>query len=529
MEVYGIFEGGGAKGLAHVGALNAAETRGIRFRGVAGASAGAIVASLIAVGYRSTDLFDPQRPDDASMIFGSDFLRFFGPDWPAFEAFLGDAASLANHPLPPWAWLELPFFYVRNWPTLRRLKKQLGAFSTTALQHTLDQWLRSKLGKAGDDPVRFADLGEDCPLKIVATDISRQRLIVFSRADCPRHEVAKAVAASICLPYVFAPVRIDLDDFDDPRQRGETPGRQVLAVDGGLLSNFPAWLFDRERARSRQALPTLGFRLVARDESPQDEARWLDGGKPPVLGRFSGRLVRTVLNGDPLLETRQVNDLHEIPLNVSARTLDFRMAGERKVQLFDEGTHWAEAFFVRPNAPRDPHRVQLALELMVDVLRRFSGLPDTAVLRANVALPTGNGTLRITYAYGMQDDADDRLEFELADAREGGGHSAGACGLCWEDKVPALCDMTDAQENYEEKWHLSRYQQALVRRDVKSLLSVPIFNPVWNAETDPPEQQLIGTLNIDSDADLREWFGDAETTALVTRLTDEVLAEVFIT
>jgi len=48
---YGIFEGGGARGLAHVGALKACEERNIKFAGVAGTSAGSIIAGLIAVGY----------------------------------------------------------------------------------------------------------------------------------------------------------------------------------------------------------------------------------------------------------------------------------------------------------------------------------------------------------------------------------------------------------------------------------------------------------------------------------------------
>ncbi len=38
--VYGIFEGGGAKGLAHIAGVEAAERNGLEFIGVAGASAG---------------------------------------------------------------------------------------------------------------------------------------------------------------------------------------------------------------------------------------------------------------------------------------------------------------------------------------------------------------------------------------------------------------------------------------------------------------------------------------------------------
>ena len=44
--VYGIFEGGGAKGIGHIAGLKAAEILNLEFIGVAGASAGALIAAL---------------------------------------------------------------------------------------------------------------------------------------------------------------------------------------------------------------------------------------------------------------------------------------------------------------------------------------------------------------------------------------------------------------------------------------------------------------------------------------------------
>src|SRR5215212_391067 len=53
----GVFEGGGVKGIALVGALEAAREHGIeRWVNVAGTSAGAIIASLLAVGYEPREL-----------------------------------------------------------------------------------------------------------------------------------------------------------------------------------------------------------------------------------------------------------------------------------------------------------------------------------------------------------------------------------------------------------------------------------------------------------------------------------------
>lgn len=56
----GVFEGGGVKGIGLVGALIVAEERGYTdWQRVAGTSAGAIVASLLAAGYSAVKLSSP--------------------------------------------------------------------------------------------------------------------------------------------------------------------------------------------------------------------------------------------------------------------------------------------------------------------------------------------------------------------------------------------------------------------------------------------------------------------------------------
>ncbi|MGD8381630.1 MAG: patatin-like phospholipase family protein, partial [Syntrophobacterales bacterium] len=51
-----VFEGGGVKGIGLVGAVSEIERAGYVFENLAGTSAGAIVASLLAVGYSSAEL-----------------------------------------------------------------------------------------------------------------------------------------------------------------------------------------------------------------------------------------------------------------------------------------------------------------------------------------------------------------------------------------------------------------------------------------------------------------------------------------
>ena len=56
MNYVGIFQGGGVKAIAHLGAIKALEERGFRCVKAAGSSAGAIVASLLIVGYNADEL-----------------------------------------------------------------------------------------------------------------------------------------------------------------------------------------------------------------------------------------------------------------------------------------------------------------------------------------------------------------------------------------------------------------------------------------------------------------------------------------
>src|SRR5690349_2716419 len=55
-KVDAVFEGGGVKGIALIGAAQAVEEAGYAFENLAGTSAGAIVATLLAAGYSSAEL-----------------------------------------------------------------------------------------------------------------------------------------------------------------------------------------------------------------------------------------------------------------------------------------------------------------------------------------------------------------------------------------------------------------------------------------------------------------------------------------
>ncbi|QDI89854.1 hypothetical protein EPH95_00595 [Salicibibacter halophilus] len=224
MFIDGVFAGGGVKGFAFIGALEELEKRNYRFKRVAGTSAGALVASLIMAGYTSEELRDLMEELDPQTL------------------------------LDPTPWTQ-------HFPMLL---KWLGVYWGLGLYkgNRLEEWLGEKLAAKG---IRtFNDLPKKS-LRIVASDLTRGQLLVIPDdlhvyGIIPEtFPIARAVRMSCSLPYFFQPVKL----FD---KNGET----AIIVDGGILSNFPMWLFRREERVKR---PLLGFQL---NPEPNDTRNTID-------------------------------------------------------------------------------------------------------------------------------------------------------------------------------------------------------------------------------------------------------------
>ena len=85
----------------------------------------------------------------------------------------------------------------------------------------------------------------------------------LSRYDISPSEfpIAAAVRMSTTIPYFFQPYRL----------RTKLRRKPYYILDGGLLSNYPIWLFDVEGIPN---WPTFGFRLLGdRTETPFYEIR----------------------------------------------------------------------------------------------------------------------------------------------------------------------------------------------------------------------------------------------------------------
>ena len=196
-----VLEGGGVKGMAYGGALEVLERQGIlhRIERVAGTSAGAITALLVALRY---------EPDEIrSLLFHLDFSKFED----------GGGTGLLR--------------------LLRRFGWYRGDY-----YHGLMRCLVA--GKTGDPGSTFADLhGRGMrDLRVFATDLNRREARELSYAATPELEAALAARMSGSFPVFFAAVA----------EGGEA------WVDGGVQRNYPIDAFD---GRDGVDPATLGFVL----------------------------------------------------------------------------------------------------------------------------------------------------------------------------------------------------------------------------------------------------------------------------
>ena len=214
-----VFEGGGVKGIAYVGALKALEDHGYKPNSLAGTSAGAIVASLIAVGYKPKQL--------EKILWDLDFEKLKDKSFVDHLPFIGGAISIFID----------KGIYEGNY---------------------LEKWLRKKLKAAPSPATTFGELKKR--LKIVATDISRGTMLVLPDGikkyglDPDKLDIAFAVRMSMSIPFFFEPVVLD------------TPQGTSYIVDGCISSNFPINIFNRTDGPSRW--PTFGLRLVEPNNAP---------------------------------------------------------------------------------------------------------------------------------------------------------------------------------------------------------------------------------------------------------------------
>ncbi len=185
-----VLSGGGAKGLAHIGALKVIEEAGVKIDYIGGTSMGAIVGGLYASGYTANQL--------DSIFRNTDFVTLIEDNLPrGAKSFYEKEAS------EKYA-LTLPFNNFKvSFPPAYSGGQNIYNELVRVLYHVKDVSDFSKLS---------------IPFLCIATDVETGEEVILDRGYLP-----EAIMASGTLPSLFEPA---------------TMGDRVL-IDGGVVNNYP--------------------------------------------------------------------------------------------------------------------------------------------------------------------------------------------------------------------------------------------------------------------------------------------------
>ena len=259
-----VFQGGGVRGAAYAGAVEVLAEQNLLtgVRQIAGTSAGAITAALLASG---------AGPDGLKQaILHTDFNSFLDGSW----GVIGETSRLFSH------------FGLHQGESFEKiLADYLFQFSGHS-----DLTFSQLRDKASKDPTRFKQLF------VVASNITYSRAEVLCAENHPDMPIARAIRTSMSIPLLFEPVTVG----------------KSLYVDGGLSWNYPIDLFDHLHPHT--ALPrgvnarrddTLGFVLSNR------ESERIEGGEWEVLPQDTGSFTNFVKAlGGFMYETANHQHLH---------------------------------------------------------------------------------------------------------------------------------------------------------------------------------------------------------------------------
>lgn len=320
-----VFEGGGVKGIAYIGALDVLAGLDItsQIQRIGGTSAGAINAILLGLGFTSKETKD--------ILWALDFNDFMDDSW--------GIARDTKRLIEKFGWYKGDYF--REWIG-KLIKEKTGSSESTFADI-----------EAMKDKKNFKSL------YFMGTNLSTSFSEVFSAEHTPRTCVADAVRISMSIPLFFAAKR---------SMRGD------VYVDGGVLSNYPVKLFDRlkylssdnhtetkyyKKINKRMAASerpissyvynkeTLGFRLDTKTEI----SVFRDHAEPPHkkiddFFDYTWAFINTVLEAQQSAHLHNDDWARTVYIDtIGVGTTDFDLDDKKKRALVKSGEKGALKYF----------------------------------------------------------------------------------------------------------------------------------------------------------------------------------------
>jgi NTE family protein len=388
-----VLEGGGAKGVAFIGALQAMEARGATARRVIGTSAGAISAVLIAAGFSSDDMktamesmpggevgnpfdqfLDTPEGFEQDTIRNSFLARLFAEAIPAavapaavagFGRGFGALAGFVSEAVTDSAAEKVHSKLASNkdhgglYRNVFSLLERGGLYEGGVFVRWLAGWLEhehvglsnyslrrfhSWLQEHADNPVN--------EINLLVTDVTKRRSLVLNHRTAPHVPLVAAVRMSMSFPFAWQEViwQTAWQKYMDVDEEGGSTELDVAGdtiIDGGVLSNFPLYLLtessDRVLAlmdRTPGDCEPLGLLIDEQLPVAGDPAE----GKPAAslrdeLGaRMFGRIGSLVDTMGASRDGAAMRDHEKMICRLPAKgygTLDFSMPDDRKHALIE--------------------------------------------------------------------------------------------------------------------------------------------------------------------------------------------------
>ena len=320
-----VFEGGGTRGIAYLGAMEVLKRKGIlkNIKRIGGTSAGAINALLLGLNYSNDELKE--------ILMDLDFKKFLD-DSPGFIRDIG------------------------------RLKSKFGWYKGDRFHNWIKDRIKKKTGNPNSTFKEIYDMKKEHKFKdiyFIGANISTGFAEVYSYEDRPLMKVADAVRISMSIPLFFAAIRKNEGD---------------VCVDGGLINNYPIKLFDREKYVSLNRRKTkyyekynrtlrkiyqeknllvynketLGFRLdSAKEIAVFRNHKEPDHKKIKDLFDYAFCLISTIRNIESSMHLHSDDWKRTIYIDtLGVNTFDFNINKTNKLKLVKSGKDCTEKYFV---------------------------------------------------------------------------------------------------------------------------------------------------------------------------------------
>lgn len=390
---YISFAGGGAKGLVHVGALKYLEEQNLNICGVSGASAGALIATLHAIGYLADEIVDEHghsklftdirntdycRRNGLSEIRGIDAL---------FHQGLMRTLKLMRMPVPPSskllgaaAFLGSPFnsiYWVLYW-----------VLSRVIMAVCLGGWIAGFLSRSLAEPVSAVLLGGlagalvcfACLYMTFTSAKSAVGEVLDSAGDkvlsgLSDIEIFRGVFAELISRKVHGDPKKEVTFKDVPKLHiiltdvhngqavafsSKTHGSHSVAdalcasmaipglfgiqnidgddfYDGGVVSNLPAWVFGID-ARMDSRAKVIAVNIVSDEKKRRDNIETLKEGRGfKRLSAAVSLLGEALTGGSQKIHLRAENGIREFVIPTSLGTPDFDADADQRASAVENG------------------------------------------------------------------------------------------------------------------------------------------------------------------------------------------------